>query len=368
VSGTDQQRLDILKGLPEPRNVLEVTVQENIGPTLRVVVVGRSADIHYGENEKISIDMAHNADAVFRIIFTAFGHVPGKTNYFPPWLSSLLDLYSSYVRIDESLELFSSICAPRGSPRSSADIRSDLPAFPPQIMVSYGTTAPGAQQRSYSHNYFPIGRFQPTMYTKFDIPDSDAVEVSQLRKEVSLNTGDSEFLKKLVELLEIKDCEMRLALVESGYNSETKELQAIYGSPMFTFTRSNDTVFGIDKLSYGEKRILAFLYHTHCSEHVVFADELVNGLHHKWIQKCLSSLKGKQSFLTSQNPLLMDYIAPTSEAEVMHSFVMCCPEVKDSERVLNLRNFSKDEASDFMKAYSFGIEKVSEILRNRNLW
>ncbi len=100
----------------------------------------------------------------------------------------------------------------------------------------------------------------------------------------------------------------------------------------------------------------------------MIADELVNGMHHRWIEECVTAMGDRQAFLTSQNPLLLDYLAFDSALQVKSSFVVCQTELRDGRERMIWRNFTDDEADMFYSAYRVGIEHVGEILRTRGLW
>lgn len=118
-------------------------------------------------------------------------------------------------------------------------------------------------------------------------------------------------------------------------------------------------------LSYGQKRLLSFLYYCSLVGCPVIADELVNGLHHDWIETAMSRVRGVQSFLTSQNPLLFDYITFSSADHASQSLVIC--KVEKEGRVV-WRNMDEAESGAFFSAYDLGFEKIGEILRKQRLW
>ena len=97
-------------------------------------------------------------------------------------------------------------------------------------------------------------------------------------------------------------------------------------------------------------------------------DELVNGLHHSWIEATMDKLGDRQSFLTSQNPLLMDYLGFESAEDVQRTFILCPGASEASGGRLPIRNLSAEEAERFQRAYAVGIQHVSEILRDQGLW
>jgi hypothetical protein len=135
----------------------------------------------------------------------------------------------------------------------------------------------------------------------------------------------------------------------------------------FFFKRPGEEI-SHDLLSYGQKRLLAFFAHADASPDVVIADELVNGLHHEWISACLGEIGGRQAFLTSQNPLLLDFLRFDSVEEVRRTFILCERVTSGAGAQLIWRNPSEDEAESFFAAYQTGIQRVSDILLTKGLW
>jgi energy-coupling factor transporter ATP-binding protein EcfA2 len=133
------------------------------------------------------------------------------------------------------------------------------------------------------------------------------------------------------------------------------------------FKRSNEEV-SHDWLSYGQKRLLSFFSLVEGSPDVVIADELVNGLHHEWISACLHELGERQAFLTSQNPLLLDFLRFNKIEEVRQTFILCERNRTDLGEQLVWRNFTEDEAESFFLAYQTGMQRVSDILLTKGLW
>lgn len=142
-----------------------------------------------------------------------------------------------------------------------------------------------------------------------------------------------------------------------------------FGRFSFSFKRADGTYLTEQLLSYGQKRLLAFLYYLDATNGPIVADELVNGLHHAWVEHLLEKMRGRQAFLSTQNPLLLDYLAFESADEVRRTFVFCesKKETDGSERMV-WRNLSQDDAAAFFDAYQVGIQHVSELLRTRGLW
>jgi energy-coupling factor transporter ATP-binding protein EcfA2 len=189
-------------------------------------------------------------------------------------------------------------------------------------------------------------------------PESDEVRIDA-------EEHDASFLLRVVELLEFKSAQVRLQRTER-ISSPREEF--VFGGIRFDFTRRDDSVINHALLSYGQKRLLAFYYYLASNPDCVVADELVNGMHHEWIEACLEELAQRQAFLTSQNPLLLDYLSFESAEEVRSSFVLCRTELQEGREQMVWENMTASDAEGFFNAYQVAIQHVSELLRTRGLW
>ena len=138
-----------------------------------------------------------------------------------------------------------------------------------------------------------------------------------------------------------------------------------YGSLVFKISRADGSTIPHDWLSYGQKRLLAFLYYLELNPEFAIADEIVNGFHDVWIREALSAIGSRQAFLTSQNPLLLDHMHFESE-ETVRSRLLLCDSVSDS--CVRWRNMPDAYAQSFYSALQVGIQSVSEILRTKGYW
>lgn len=144
---------------------------------------------------------------------------------------------------------------------------------------------------------------------------------------------------------------------------EGRELVTL--SPLrFTVTR-NGSVLHHRHLSFGQRRLLAFLHYHDSTPSLLMADELVNGMHHEWITECVHVMRDSQAFLSSQNPLLFDFLTFESAEDVASRFVSC--ELDDQHRFV-WRNMSADDAREFYETHQAGLQHASEILRTRGYW
>lgn len=172
-----------------------------------------------------------------------------------------------------------------------------------------------------------------------------------------------EFLKKFVDLCSFSGA-TALAPIEARRGTGAEQFYECK-SLRFTFDLDNERI-SHNALSFGQKRLLSYLYYIACNTQIGIADELVNGMHHEWIDYCLGdACASRQMFYTSQNPLLLDFLVFQSEAEVSERFVTC----KWSEQNGFIwENFDSLTGQEFFRLYKAGIQHVSDILRTKNWW
>jgi hypothetical protein len=170
-------------------------------------------------------------------------------------------------------------------------------------------------------------------------------------------------LASLKDMMGFSASELRVDVTERRSGAHVQ-----IGNFMFRFRWEDGTFITHELLSYGQKRLLTFFYYLACNPQIVIADELVNGLHHRWITASIEAIGQRQAFLTSQNPLLLDYIPVTSAAEVRKSFVLCRGEPRAGRPGWIWENMTEEDARELFSAYEVGVEHVSEILQSRGLW
>ena len=219
-------------------------------------------------------------------------------------------------------------------------------------------------QKSQNGLYLAFSRSGPQFFARrlMDLlngdPKSDEIRIESHDEE-------AEFLARLVELLGFESAQVRLQRMS---RSAGPGEQVEFGNIQFYFVRRDGSIINHSLLSYGQKRLLAFYYYLASNPTCVVADELVNGMHHEWIDACLEDLGERQAFLTSQNPLLLDYLGFESAEEVRSSFVLCRTEFHEGREQMVWENMTSEDAGGFFKAYQVAIQHVSELLRTRGLW
>lgn len=265
--------------------------------------------------------------------------------------NELITTFASTFRFDESLGCFSAMTG-----RSASLVGAAVVPVARAGLVEQRDTRGGTSTTT--------GAFVPVvlahaLHRSFRSSTSSS-------KRVDLGGDERAMMVEFARMLGVEDVSITPNLLEHRVTESSRSFQ-VEG---FTFeiTRADGTVVHHDRLSYGQKRLLAFCYYLECNPLAVIADELVNGLHHRWIDASMTALEKRQAFLTSQNPLLFDYVEFDSIERVRSSFITCTLEVVDGREQMVWRNMSEQEARIFFDAYEVGIEHVGDILITRGLW
>jgi hypothetical protein len=141
-----------------------------------------------------------------------------------------------------------------------------------------------------------------------------------------------------------------------------------FGQFGFRFTRRDGTELTQAQLGHGQKRLLSFLYYLDVNEDFVIADELANGLHPRWVEACLREVGARQSFLTSQNPLLFEHASFGSAAGVCSSLILCEAGLHGGREWLVWSNPASETAEALYAAHRMGTHPLGELLRAHGLW
>ncbi|MCA9682981.1 MAG: ATP-binding protein, partial [Myxococcales bacterium] len=173
-------------------------------------------------------------------------------------------------------------------------------------------------------------------------------------------------LAQFIELSQYVDA--RLILSKTSATVQENATRWVFANHLARFTTKSGNEFSHPQLSFGEKRLLAFLIKFHAYKHTIIADELANGMHHSWLERMIELMgdNGTQAFLTSQNPLLLDclpYNRETFDSE--HTLTVC--ELSDSGEMI-WRNLDDIEREDLLRSLEVGLQHVSAIMRSKGLW
>jgi energy-coupling factor transporter ATP-binding protein EcfA2 len=179
-------------------------------------------------------------------------------------------------------------------------------------------------------------------------------------------SDEIEFLRMAVAQMGFASATLRLAEAETSGPSDRILVQM--AGFHFQFNRHDGRSIPHRHLSYGQKRLLAFYYYLANNDAFIIADELVNGLHHRWIDACMKAIGERQAFLTSQNPLLFEHVEFDSIEQVQARFITCKSELVDGAEQLVWQNMHRDDAERFYRGYEAEIENIGDILITRGLW
>ena len=174
------------------------------------------------------------------------------------------------------------------------------------------------------------------------------------------------FLATAVAALGFVSAECWTSVSERRVRGEETELE--FNRFTYVFRRKDRSFVNHEHLSYGQKRMVSFFYYLSVNFGPIVADEIVNGLHHRWIETCVEAMRGRQAFLTSQNPVLLDCLGFESAKQVAETFILCRTVEEGDATRMSWRNMPEEDAADFFEAYNVGIQYASEILRTRGWW
>jgi energy-coupling factor transporter ATP-binding protein EcfA2 len=244
-------------------------------------------------------------------------------------------------RLDEGIDAFRWVTKSEGN---GTDYRADL-YHAELILAEPGVLIPGTSDN------LPHALVQALT----------ATDATSLPTHIELDAKTLSFLDEFRELTGFRSTNLLFQVLRSDGQVAT------YGPPDLHVTTRDGTTLHHTYLSYGQKRLFAFLFHRALSDDIFIADELVNGLHHVWLRWCIESLSDHQTFLTSQNPLLLDYLTFDTVEDVQRKLVICEISTELGE-AWTWTQLAEEEAESFLSAYDVGIQHVSELLRTRGIW
>jgi energy-coupling factor transporter ATP-binding protein EcfA2 len=211
-------------------------------------------------------------------------------------------------------------------------------------------------------------------HANFDdpVPDNDAVFVylnslfneplDQIQKNRAARwtRQDNPILGEFEDRAGMGSISMELPLARFEVAGEEKS--AGLGPCRLCATRDDGTLFFDSDFSFGQRRLFAFLHAAKAP--IVLADELSNGMHRDWLDGIVTDLRGRQSFIAAQNPLLLDRIGFQNEEQMRRSFVLC----REEGGQFVWENAKPDDVHEVYRAYDVGLQNLSEILWQKGLW
>ncbi|QSQ21773.1 AAA family ATPase [Pyxidicoccus parkwayensis] len=172
------------------------------------------------------------------------------------------------------------------------------------------------------------------------------------------------FLRDSARLLGFTSAEALLAPLETQPQGKYETLSL--GHLDLVFTGPGGQRVSARELGYGQKRLVAFLHYLAHARAVVVADELAHALHPRQLRAGMEQLGQRQSFLTSQSPLLLDSLRFESPEHVRATFVRCRRD--EGSGAVVWEDLSPGVAEEFFTAYRAAPQRVGELLQARGLW
>lgn len=318
-----------------------VTLEVEGVPQVVVSSDGRIAHVRAGAGSAAQTSVARIVDAPF-LLRTAV-HIDFARR------ANLALASASTYRFDEALETFYAVV---GDDRAGREACTATPA-----RLSLGPSRGVGQLRAVRLSFFPSALVQ-------SVPDG-VVQEAVTVDDTTL--GASPSLAALPGLLGFARMTTTLAVLDS--HDEEGRRWFNLGKLAFSFYRADGTMLRHDRLSFGQKRLLAFFYYLDANPHFVVADELVNGMHHAWIDDCLRAMEGRQVFVTAQNPLLLDHLHFERPEDVTRRFVLCRVNPREGGgRETLWEHPTEAQGEEIQRAYDNGVLRVHEILRYEQLW
>lgn len=179
-----------------------------------------------------------------------------------------------------------------------------------------------------------------------------------------LSSESVPFLRDAARLLGFPSAEALLFPLESQPQGKYETLSL--GGLELVFLGPGGQRISARHLGYGQKRLVALLHYLAHARAVVIADELAHALHPRQLRACVEQLGARQSFLTSQSPLLFDGLTFDSAEQVRSTFVLCRRE--DGSGLLVWEDLSAEAAEAFFTAYRAAPQRVGELLLTQGLW
>lgn len=129
---------------------------------------------------------------------------------------------------------------------------------------------------------------------------------------------------------------------------------------------SSGAEYSDDGLTFGQRRIIVMaLMLLSNASYPALIDEIDNGLHPRFVEAALKLLSQRQSFLTSHNKLVIDYINYDSAEDIRRKIHICRRDASGRQTVDTL---SEAVAQEVYEKISVGIMHPSDVLRVEGLW
>ncbi|MCP3105009.1 hypothetical protein LZ198_39700 [Myxococcus sp. K15C18031901] len=173
------------------------------------------------------------------------------------------------------------------------------------------------------------------------------------------------FLKEAARLLGFAGAEA--VLVPTDAPQEGRQYESLtLGGLELVFLGPGGTRVSARALGHGQKRLLALLHYLGQARAVALADEVAHSLHPDLVRATVATLGERQSFLTSQSPLLLDLLAFESPEQVRATFTRCGRDEATGQLVWE--DPSPEAAARFFTGVSATPAQAAPLLQSLGLW
>lgn len=268
---------------------------------------------------------------------------PAAALFFGAW--HLFNWHGTAARFDESLDCF---LAMTGRVPTLAGVALPHPA---EAVFSFDPQAGMRSASLYSvDHYLPGGSIARAIVDAHRSPAGETHVVVDADDDESGTAALASlaFLRGAARVLGFRGASLHPDISSHRHDRATGMLHYAVRGFTFRFTRDDETTLHHDRLSYGQKRLLALFYYLAASEHFVIADELIHGLHAAWIPACMQAIGRRQCFLTSQDPRVLAYLGLDSRARVTERWITC--EVEGGQ--FKWRNIAADAADAVFRKHA----------------
>lgn len=175
--------------------------------------------------------------------------------------------------------------------------------------------------------------------------------------ELRLSTRELPFLEKARAA--IGAAEASLILPVSERPPADGDASCTYHDFTFHFVTAGGAVLAHDHLGDSEKRMIALLYHAAANLDVIVADDLLSGFGHAWARTALAEIQGRQSFISTRDPLAFAFLRPGFD----DALIACAPGAR-----LSWKKLDAVDAASIRRSAGEGLHRVGEALLALDLW
>lgn len=277
---------------------------------------------------------------------------PAASLFFGAW--QLFNACGTASRFDESLDCF---LAMTGRVPTLPGVALPHPA---EAVFSFDPRASIRSSTLYSvDHYLPAGAIDRAIVDAHRSPAGETYVDADADTASSAALASLGFLRCAAQVLGFRGASFHPDISSYRHDRATGKLHYAVRGFTFRFTRIDGTTIHHDRLSFGQKRLLALFYYLAASEHFVIADEVVHGIHPSWIPACMQAIGQRQCFLTGQDRRILPHLGLDSVTRVQARLITCEAVAIDGNESLRWRNIPADAADAMFRQHAREMTLIS---------